>query len=377
MLFCIESDVQDLLVKDPTPSESSHAVDLLCLSASEGKHRVTARRDILRSLSVNPALQTKSRAVLANALSFVESDLALQRTVSVFGSVSLGGYNVRAEIVNGQRIIRIPLKWIDDSLKVQATILLGENLIDAELLEKLVAVVRHIDDSLSLPIRARLQGGGGNTTAQVFEHIVQSGRFCVCVVDSDKKAPNGPIGDTARALSHCDHLSHPIGAVAHTEGRELENALPDWFYESLYGNDVNHGPTIAALQAFAHAGDVGLRLHIDVNKGLTLRDVFQQPQGSPARDFWNQKLNIVAAAVGKNLDEFPCRVLAACGNPANCKCRLMNGNSDDVLRRFIEFCSKAGTDAVAQMLDATTRKECGRLARLVFDWCCSSDRLRS
>jgi hypothetical protein len=381
MLFVLDETVETCLSQERGPSIHSEGIDILCRAAFEGKHLLTGHRLVLRSLSANTNLQAASRVTLAAALSSVENDLALKNDVSVFARVEgTDEDSPRSERAVAQRMIRIPLKWIDDTSKVQATVILGENLVDAEVIELIVAVARHLDGGLALPIKARRMSGGGNTTAQVFDHLAKHHTLCICVVDSDQKCPLGPLGDTARALSGGNNLTrYPLAAVTKTVGRDLENVLPNAFYESAYGGDVNHQPMVHLLKSLTASGEHELRAHIDIREGLKLRDLFRLGKGGPDYDFWSQKLPVLANIMGIKLDALPCHSKKACASESNetCQCRVLSGNRDKILERFVQTCRSAGHEGVATMLDSSTRAEWRRLGKLTFDWCCASARIRS
>ena len=277
MLFVVDSSIEALLSGVDVYDADVDALDLLAVAVAEGKHRMTGARGTLRALFRQTRLHRRTHAVLHEAITRVEADLALQDSMSVYALVnSSNAMRPTSEFIEGKRIVNVPLRWIDDSEKVQPTILLAENLVDASILENMVRAVREFDPTLGIPIRSRHLLGGGQTTAAVFNELATRDVLCACVVDSDRRCPLGPAGNTAKALQDGNDLTRfPMASVVQTIGMDLENTLPDLFFEEVYGNDVNHTPTIAVIKRLTELGERDARSHLDLKKGLTLRDVFK------------------------------------------------------------------------------------------------------
>jgi hypothetical protein len=69
--------------------------------------------------------------------------------------------------------------------------------------------------------------GGGSMTSAAFRASYLEPRPVICAVDSDRRAPASPVGDTARAVLEAKRAApFPSAEVALLPVREMENAIP-------------------------------------------------------------------------------------------------------------------------------------------------------
>lgn len=73
-----------------------------------------------------------------------------------------------------------------------------------------------------------IENGGGDTSASVFNEKIEQKRITVAIVDTDKRSPHGPCGETHKKVMgvHSKHVDCYIGNAYATLGREAENILP-------------------------------------------------------------------------------------------------------------------------------------------------------
>jgi hypothetical protein len=293
--------------------------------------------------------------------------------------VANDSYKPASENVGSKRTIIFPLRWFDSTIKVQPTVLLGEDLSDAKIL-RLVGETGTVLARLPyLPLALWPDHGGGSKTGQVLASNAVSNRPCVCIVDSDRASPSGAIGGTASGVQlFKDTSAFPLVEVAETSGRDLENILPDNFYRDSYGNNARHSGLALLLERLTHAQEIELRSHIDIEKGVTLRQVFNHPVGSIERAYWDGKLPILLSLLGTQNTSYPCLATGTCAQAltTSCSCVIVTGNTSNVLDHFLDRFAGANRYQIASSLDVGVRHEWLRLGGIVSSWCCGDDPLR-
>jgi hypothetical protein len=276
-------------------------------------------------------------------------------------------------------VLTFPLKWFDHTERIQPTSLLGENLSDTHVFLLMGRVGALLANVGRIPIRAFQRHGGGGATATLLEHIAESGVMCLCIADSDKASPAGTLGSTARALQkYKDAARFPLIEVAETAGRDLENGLPDSFYAARYGGHLTYSRVSRLLGDLTTLGESDIRSHLDIEKGLTLFDVWNYAQNSDEGSFWIGKLAALMGVLGHSAGDFRCLTTSVCLHTrrCDCECVIVSGNGANILDDFVDWYEHMDPHALKQALDDSVRDEWERLGWMVASWCCADERVR-
>jgi hypothetical protein len=111
----------------------------------------------------------------------------------------------------GCKVIRMPFHYFHDSALIQKTFFLTENLSDATFYRRVAKIYLRWKKLKGIKIIFQPQLGGGATTARTYQLIQdRQEHFCLCFLDSDKKSPNSPLGETAKAVKRIDDLNKPL-----------------------------------------------------------------------------------------------------------------------------------------------------------------------
>jgi len=120
-----------------------------------------------------------------------------------------------------------------------ATLVVENSIYDGEFYK---LIFNHcVKSSIFKSYNLNIENGGGNTTASVFDDNIKQKRITVAIVDTDKRSPYGPFGDTHKKVMgvHAKHLNTYIGDAYATYGREAENILPTaCVFELAAGNST-------------------------------------------------------------------------------------------------------------------------------------------
>lgn len=378
MLFVIDQSVADAFAIFAPVAKDIVGLNFLAQASGEGKHRIGGSRRILTSLSVSPALQEYTRRILSRAVGRATQEGRLHNGLAVYGRVIVtNAASPTSEMVGHQRVITFPLHWFDDSAKIQACTLLGENLDDANVLIRMGEAGAHLAREPYLPLKCYSDHAGGNP-AQVLQSHADHSRLCFCVVDSDRACPAGKLGGTATSAQPFKASgTYPLLGVTETSGRDLENALPDTFYQSAFGS----APLTAVLKELTHQREFEIRAHIDIEHGMPLSRVFDHPIGCSERTFWDAKLPAVANLAGINMSTLSCLTTGSCSAvakkpPLRCSCVVVGGNTAKILRAFLDRFKTPTRYQLAESLDDSVRDEWRRIGIMVASWCCADEPLR-
>lgn len=258
------------------------------------------------------------------------------------------------------------------SSNIQKTVLLGENSDDGDIYEIMAKeFIKKQAIGKAIKVQCKIENGGGNTTAPTFKRKVeQKEELCLCILDSDKKYPTDPSrGETARRLARevRNQLTPKYHYYVEDRCRELENMLPESFYQHQYGNDINKKGILPKLKMLKEAEERS-SLFFDMKKGLKCFDVtrcLDTKKKDPQWSFLNNN----------DFGDPPCDT-QQCTIEKTVACNIVDGFGTKILEHFISFYNNAESDQVQTILSTSNQhlaeiwKEIGNL---VLSWCCGQD----
>lgn len=266
----------------------------------------------------------------------------------------------------GKEIIHVPLHHFEDDERSWSAVLLGENLNDTGLY-----VVMSKAFAAAIAWRARPSFderlGGGDTTVQVFEQLVDQGKIVLAIVDSDHTHPGGPTGETAEKLRPVARSAFQHVHVLHV--RAAENLVASAVYQEAFANppikpnqrpwNVNAGALPRLKQAETLPTTHAWRDHADLKKGVKLSDV-QAMAAGPEKTFWS--------AVAADLQRDSCQQAATCAGPQGCGCYVSDALGRDTLPLAAAWLKTRDPWRNARLLGLERGMPLGDLGERVLAW---------
>lgn len=196
----------------------------LCFSYSHGFHYIYASKPLLGRISLLKNLDESQRYLFAKLKSKLKSIMSIRDSVMIRCHIS---YRTTSSIEDGCIYLN-PDEYENFNFFAE-TVLIGENLNDCKFFT-------HICDKYLCCHRlwganyafGKIPGGGGTTVDVYDNEIEQRQKFCLCIVDSDKKYPTDVIGATATDVKNLHNNKKPLLCdyyiMEHLS--EVENLLP-------------------------------------------------------------------------------------------------------------------------------------------------------
>ena len=309
------------------------ALSICAQAAIEGAHILFADRAVYTRLrAFHPQLGKRTAAVLVRAeerlpqLGKIRDFVERALRVAVMSAPGLPH-----RIQRGKRTeLVIPAGLIDQhSSLLAAPALIVENLNDGRCFMKIAesVVVSDVLPDLSwlkvVPLRSKIEPGGGNTLGSLFAHVKAVGeQIGLAIADSDVRYPGGCLGATAAALLTAANalpisplLEHHILGV-----RTIENCIPRAAIRSIAADldpvQVYRFDRQAAVFATSPFWN-----HLPIKAGVKC---FEVDRTSAESRFWTALLG------GRT-----CQVGTQCGEKKNCTEYKIPPVSDKVLARSV------------------------------------------
>ena len=332
-------------VDDP---ESVDAVDNILRTHREGKHLAFASRDVavrLRS-ELSSLLNPRSLAVLQE---FAVTAATRGDPLSGLNFGILVFYKSSASS-SSPRLICVPLSKFRDSIAVQKSVLLAENLVDARLYENLAQATLFFIGRRG-EIRAEPAGGGGSTIAQEFTRYVGESRPCVAIADSDRASPTSAVGDTAKGLISAAESRSPLQDADVIPSRAAENLLP----VELIRNSVDEQKYAAAsvIEQIAASNPQLLR-YANLRDGTRAASILRA--GAAGEEPWASLLQ------GSRCED------GGSDHREGCSCYL-TPELGSFLHKAVRILEKKSRQKKAEALGLSASEELGDLGRKIASWC--------
>ena len=372
MLIVLDPSLSSYAFQRAVPQSVVTGLDMIALGFREGRHILAGPPQTLNALIALPQLQPLTKSALRTVRERFSELMGLPGKFSTFVTVFPHDVGSIRRIVQGNKnILEIPISHFSHSSKVQDTILLTEHLDDASIAGSMARFYRANASLGHLPIACEPRCGGGSNLGVTITQLAAAGeRFCVTLVDNDKKSPNGAVGDTLKSVRR--HYTNtgpsPLIELCILECKEMENALPDYFYEKTYGADPNHRESCVFLTNLSNSGAHDARDFVDIKEGLSLASILSLPTQSPDFQFWNAQLGLLANSTPLAPQHDPnCLAFQSCQNTQACRCWFLKPNNTDILANASSAIARWRRDEWAK-LNGRRKDIWLTVGRVVFEW---------
>ncbi len=351
------------------------AFENIALGRREGKHLLFVAREVFRRLASFDRLSAGARGTYRRVLGRFPQKKSLSLSLTRHIEVVADSYGSLRWITQGAfKTAQVPISYFYDSMLVQETVLLSENLRDTALYKRMAQVGARIQGLGSIQIRAEGIGGGGSTTADEYSRYQASQRrLCLCIVDSDIKAPSGVYQDTARMVAEVDDTNQPLCEYSTTQVRELENTIPTTVLSAVSSGDRARMEAILFLERLESSSSAEARKYLDLKHGTKLVDLLSHYEGSPEHMYWSSQLPTLVS-IAQLIDQ-RCARTQTCRSPTSCTCEVARGLGAHILDDALRWIRHLSIPKTLESLGPHTKAEWRRLGELILAWCCGSERL--
>lgn len=246
----------------------------LMVTYTEGKHIIVISPINVRKILTAKVLDTHSEIVLNHYSSHNKASLEVLKLFDKIIRIipSNEQETIYSDVKTKKEFNNINIDKFIDTANFQKTILLGENGHDIQIYVMMAGYYKERYNKKSFVLSYKSQTGGGSTTVNEYKTIFSTGEeFCLCLLDSDKRAPFKTIGDTAGKVEkhHLLNFNSNFKCNYHIiDVLEIENLLPRMFYiENYEKKDINKKGILKRIEALENI-DPNSIFHIDFKVGL-------------------------------------------------------------------------------------------------------------
>ena len=368
-----ESLLRDLQADSPNRGEAIEGLESLARIRRDGRHLLFGGRRTFEAIIGTEGLSELARATYKVVYQRLAEVKAFSEIVS--RRIELVGHTygpLSSRVVGDITIVQVPVGMFDTELGHQP-VLMGENLTDVRIFVRMAHIFAHKMKTGPVPLSYEAVGGGGSTTVdQYLEYQNRSQRLCLCIVDSDKKSPQGALGSTAKSLDRANQAHRPLSEIAILNVRELENVIPPVVLSQIPGIDPVGVQDIERLVLSSVSETRG---YIDLKRGTAVGKMLSLPATSSDRRYWVNLWHGLATELQSVSRQ--CADRGECPTPHACTCIINRGLGDNLLSHAAGACEKISPKKLGESLDTLAEAEWERIGSVVLSWCCASPRLRA
>lgn len=259
------------------PSNKIRAIrNLLCVHG-EGKHILWMPIEVVKDFLLFDGLCSYSKQVLDHLASFVIESRGIHKEFKFHVEIDFDdAHALRFE--NGRYIIGY--LRAADSAYFQKARFLTEDAMDYEmyLIAASISVARNRSISSACDVKLECIPGGGSSTHRSFERLRSDRQVFLCIIDSDKYHPSGPLGQTASKFKSIRNGFNDGFMLEILSHHELENVIPLEILSEVLSDELDgiiFSPGVSSVY----------RQYADHKNGLTVAKAISD-DNKHSSDYW-------------------------------------------------------------------------------------------
>ncbi|WNL28571.1 hypothetical protein QUR76_03875 [Arcobacter cryaerophilus gv. pseudocryaerophilus] len=344
------------------------AITTLLNSFRMGNHIIVFEDEVLEEISISKHFGTN------------EKSYALQlkkKKKFFFHSLKLLIYKLRVDFSNDMNLINITENTINVSYKycidniLNPIKFLTENTIDLKLYKIITKFYINCELELIKGIKLSFEDaqGGGDGTKKRFDEFREKNILCLCLIDNDKKHPNGKKGQTILKFSSEDFLLNKTTLAYDIGVHEIENLIPCYIINKIMENSGKANFTQQQVETLdilkkLVCKNFEVKKYFDHKLGITSKNIIEWDKNHG--DFWHP---IITSLVKNN-----CLSSKEC--TCSSECKVLHGFSSNLLEKSIDYLDAESVGDFKKNLPDSMKDIWFNIAKIILGWGCSLEKIR-
>lgn len=327
-------------------------LELLWTAHREGNHIIFSEIHVSEELIGIIGNESRSASALLNRIINQYPKVAAL-ACHVERKVLIGDYNFNSTAIKS-KIIEYPINKINSSL-LQKSVILVENLTDADFYRWVAINIYRQTQYEGVTLSFESYPGGGNTTSEAYDNLkANTSRLCLCIVDSDIRAPKLQPGETASKVVKSDRLRPRAQADFHIIGAcSIENLIPVSAFEMAWGDDPNYTQKLVSYKK--HYRDNHWR-YLQLKKNISCFELYGVGAFS---QYWSSALATTPNGCSNKM----------CSKKSDCKHNMLDQLSGSPLGATFSLIKDKVVNLDELLPDIRHAWE--EIASEILSWCCA------
>lgn len=295
----------------------------LLACAREGNHILLADKEFYEGILTSEGFGKVERSVAFNLKERIREFKGITKilTLKIIVDFNYQG-NPTNYINDGISVINLSYKYFLNSSSIQLTTLLCEDSFDYNLYQIISRYYKH-ENKINLKVNFKVSHGGGARTKREFDQNKNNNILCLCLLDNDKKHPQGPRGGTIGLFNLSNDFKLTSTVKAFDIGvHEIESLIPIQIIDQFIGEYEPENRRSHILLNKLIESDNSVKFYFDHKKGLKVKDIIKLDRSGT---FWTPLVKSKTTNICLTRGE------CTCTEP----CIIINGYGDNLLERSL------------------------------------------
>lgn len=243
--------------------------------------------------------------------------------------------------------------------------LLVENTIDFKLYNYIAKTYSKVFSNCHAEIHLEIIDGGGSNIYEIFKTQRDTNKICLCIVDSDKKHPGGPLGGTSSQFQKKDKELNRLSLVKIIDSHEAESIIPIKHIENTMTHFKYPPKNIEQLDIMksAYVKKPASKLFIDHKVGLKKHKAITLD--NLHGNFWNIAFDL--QSINKSCTK-DCKI-------CNEDCMVFSGLGEGMLNNSIELLEKTSFHKIIEIIEPELKAIWQEIGKSLYSWGCGQKKM--
>jgi hypothetical protein len=367
----IELDESIMNIKELNTNQDQDIIkslDMLAHIRQYGNHYVLAKVHILEHIVklIEPFNKDSTKNIFKHIIhnDFVQKYHQLLNQVKYKVLISTNKTSFEIEESNGIKIYHIPLAEFHKLFELEKTSFYSENVKDCIFYEHITNWFLGLEKT---DIHLNYNAVNGKEPHDI-EYIlsIEPKKFCLIILDSDKKCPNSKCGNTLKDAkkTYEEFKNDAVSELFYFENiHEKENLIPPTLYEELFYDEF-----YSKNDYKVHFNNL-MKLTLVENEYHDHHEKLQYFDFKKGVDLGKNIINNIKSYFKPLLDNLNTKKIGSILDDKN----KMNNKLNNKLKNYFESHSK---EEILNELPDYIKKSWELLSTTVFSWCCSPGRIQ-
>lgn len=283
-------------------TESSNeiaALNNLALSSKHGTHFIFASLPVLEYLMKLELLDLSSRKTYNSIFSKFSVLGSYQSLFNSYLVVNDNTSEFNREETDSHKIYHAPISYFTHISSIGHTNFLCEDISDFHFYDKLAKkYIKEHHSTFNMALKFDFINGGGDRSGLNYELLLAKNKLSLAIADSDRKIPNGEVGNTLKALKSVFekyknvNVTELIGLTV----REKENLIPPSLYELCSNSSLDE---IIDKFLMIEKSEIHFEklFYLDIKDGLQVKKLKDKKQREYLEDMFAEIPGLISCAI--------------------------------------------------------------------------------
>lgn len=349
----------DESVCSPFDETVNIALSNLANAHRNGYHFIFAKMSTLKDIFENADIHDREKSIYKTIYAKYSQLSGIKNNLSIYILATTSTLVAECQQLEEKTIHRVPVNVFCNAVAIEPVNIIGEDKTDVEFYTHL-AKAYATANKLNYRIAAFPVHGGGNQTGDTFRTYQDNNKITLCIVDSDIKAKDCVLGDTAKLVEENADERNILSSYYIINVHEAENMIP----LKVLHEACEIPAHINSYEQINRNKENELTKYIDYKNPLMLSEILTH-QKPCYQKYWKETTNVFIGHEKHSI----CLETGICNQKDDCKCILFEGFGSKILKKSISLIERKSPKKFAEDCNSIIHvTEWENISKIILAW---------